>query len=513
MSVLSKLRSLGKYSLFAVLSFLLLLSGFLWFITTDSFQEMVRHRLTTAFEHATGGRVEIGSFHVIPLRFQVEIRNLTIHGREGPNELPLAHVDSMTAVVNLSSVLGAKMSFRSLVLDHPVVHVLFYPDGTTNEPAPRQSSGANLDKLFAISIDRLEVHRGELLWQDQRMPLEFVTDDVHSSLDYSFLHRRYSGQISVGKAETSFDGYRPFAWTAKTDFSITQDQVQVRSLNVTSGNSRLQAAGTIKGFLRPAFEGTYDLQLDLLQAAAVVRDQRAKSGLLELQGSGTWSSETYSTAGNFDLRDASWKDQNVSAKSVSAAGKFGIDPQKFTLSQVQGRTLHGTFATDAEIAGWRAPKSGKSPKQAAQRGSVRIKAKDLSLGELVASLGRRLQPLQALRLSGSVSGSSDISWKDSPRYAEISAAVSVGHAPHTTMGELPLLADTHFNYQARTNALQIADFSARTPTTQASASGSLSQSSSLKVSVVTSDLREWQPLLTLVFPGGIAQVEIPRAGE
>ncbi|HEX7893216.1 MAG TPA: hypothetical protein VF447_03425, partial [Terriglobales bacterium] len=148
MSVLSKLRSLGKYSLFAVLSFLLLLSGFLWFITTDSFQEMVRHRLTTAFEHATGGRVEIGSFHVIPLRFQVEIRNLTIHGREGPNELPLAHVDSMTAVVNLSSVLGAKMSFRSLVLDHPVVHVLFYPDGTTNEPAPRQSSGANLDKLF-----------------------------------------------------------------------------------------------------------------------------------------------------------------------------------------------------------------------------------------------------------------------------------------------------------------------------------------------------------------------------
>jgi translocation and assembly module TamB len=503
MSVLSKLRSLGKYSLFVVLSFLLLLSGFLWFITTDSFQEMVRHRLTTAFEHATGGRVEIGSFHVVPLRFQVEIRNLTIHGREGPNELPLAHVDSMTAVVNLSSVLGAKMSFRSLVLDHPVVHVLFYPDGTTNEPGPRQASGADFGKLFAISIDRLEVHRGELLWQDQRMPLEFVTDDVHSSLDYSFLHRRYSGQISVGRAETSFDGYRPFAWTAKTDFSISKDGVQVHSLSVSSGNSHLQAAGTINGFVRPAFQGTYDLHLDLQQAAAIVREQRAKAGLLQLQGSGTWSSETYSTAGNFDLRDASWKDQNITAKSVSAAGKFAVDPQKFSLTQVQGQTLHGSFSSDAEVVGWQTPKEKKFVKQSAQRGIVHIKAKDLSLAELVASFGRRLQSVQALRLSGSVSGFSDIAWKDFPRNAEVTAAISVGHAPHTAMGELPLLADTHFNYKARTNALQIADFSARTPTTQASASGSLSQSSSLKVSALTSDLREWQPLLTLVFPNGL----------
>src|SRR5205823_1439184 len=129
------------YSFLAFLIFLLALSVLLWYITTDSFQQMVRHRLVTSIEHATGGRVEIGSFHVIPLRFEVELRNLTIHGREQLTDRPLAHVDAMSAVVDLSAVLGMRMAFRQLVLTHPVIHVIYYPDGSTNQPTPQQAGG------------------------------------------------------------------------------------------------------------------------------------------------------------------------------------------------------------------------------------------------------------------------------------------------------------------------------------------------------------------------------------
>src|SRR5690242_5728602 len=78
MSVFGVIRRIGRYSLLIFLSFLLLLSAFLWYITTDSFQQMVRGRLVASLEHATGGRVEIGSFHVAPFRFEVEVRDLTI---------------------------------------------------------------------------------------------------------------------------------------------------------------------------------------------------------------------------------------------------------------------------------------------------------------------------------------------------------------------------------------------------------------------------------------------------
>lgn len=504
MSWLRRFRRLSRYAVLALLCFLLFVSGFLWFITTDSFQQMVRRRLIASIEHATGGRVDLGSFHVVPLRFQVEVRNLTIHGREAPGELPLAHVDSMAAVVDLSSVLGARMAFRSLVLDHPVIHVLFYPDGTTNRPTPRQAGSASFDQLLTISIDRLEVHRGELLWQDQRLPLEFVTDNVQSHLQYSFLHQRYSGDISIGKAETSLDGYRPVAWLGQTDFSISKSELQLRSLEVSSGKSRLRAGGSITDLLHPVFQGTYDLQLDLQQAGSVVRDPRIRSGMLRTQGAASWSPQTFAGAGSFDLRDAAWNDQNVAVSQLAAAGKFSVDPQKLIVSQVQGRVLRGGFTSDAEIVGWNANQSSEAEsKNRTPRGSVRFKAQDMALAELLSSLGPRFSPVKALKLSGNVSGSSTITWNESFRNAQMVAAVSVGRTDRTTIGQTPVLAATHFEYNARTSALQIDDFSARTPTTQAIASGTISNSSALKLSFSTSDVREWRPLMAIVFPHGL----------
>src|SRR5215831_15093291 len=120
------LRRLGRYALLAFLGLLMLVSVFLWYITTDSFQQVVRRRLIAALEHATGGRAEVGSFQVVPLRFEVEVRNLIIHGRESAGERPFVQVDSMSAIVDLTSVIGLRMGFHSLVLIHPSVHLIYY---------------------------------------------------------------------------------------------------------------------------------------------------------------------------------------------------------------------------------------------------------------------------------------------------------------------------------------------------------------------------------------------------
>jgi len=289
----------------ACLLLMLLLSAALWYVTTDSFQQMVRGRLIAALERATGGRVELGSFHAMPLRFQVEVRNLTIHGKEMTSELPLAHVDNLSAVVNLSSALGARLEFHSLTLDNPVVHGIFYPDGSTNQPAPKQQASADLTQLFSTSIDRLEVRRGELVMQDRQVPFEFFSNDVSARLNYSFLHRRYSGDAAVGKVETQFNGYRPVAWSGQSVFSIDSSGLQIQSLTAASGNSTLQARGTITDFSDPVFQGSYHLTLNLQQAGAIIRQAQLKAGTLEIQGAGSWSNKTFGTEGVFDLRNAS----------------------------------------------------------------------------------------------------------------------------------------------------------------------------------------------------------------
>src|SRR5579871_1083255 len=60
-------------------------AGLSWYVTTEVFHSRVRQRLIGALEKITGGRVELGSIHAIPFQLRVEVRDLTIHGREDQN--------------------------------------------------------------------------------------------------------------------------------------------------------------------------------------------------------------------------------------------------------------------------------------------------------------------------------------------------------------------------------------------------------------------------------------------
>src|SRR6266567_1927750 len=504
-------RKVAKYFVSCFLLFLLLLSGALWYVTTDSFQQMVRRRLTAEIERVTGGRVELGSFHAIPLRFEVEVRDLTIHGREAAGEVPFVHVDRMSAIINISSALGAKIGFHSLTLDHPVVHVIFYPDGSTNQPGPEKTGSADFEQLFAFSIDRLNVRRGELLWQDKRLPLDFTTNDVSARLSYSFLHRRYSGNLVIGKAETQFDGYHPVAWTAQSVFAVDRSGVQVQSLNVAAEHTQFQASGVIANLLNPSLKGNYHLDLDLAQLASVSRQPQLKAGNLVITGSGSWSSQTFASSGKFQAKEVAWQDKTLSARNLAAAGNFSLDPQKISLSQIEGRALGGTFASDAEVANWQTPAKPTKNSNGEERGVRTIKGKDVSLAELLSSRGPQFRPVNKLKLAAGLSGTSEIRWRSNFRNAEITAALDLTRPSRSRGDEVPADGTTHFSYRARSGEMQIADLSLTTPATQIRASGAMTSSSALRVSFATTDLREWQPLIAELFPSGLPVVVHGRA--
>ena len=120
------------FCVFSLIGFSLLA----WYITTDSFQRIVRRRVIASAEKLTGGRVELGELHTTPFRLRVDARNLTIHGHEAPDQAPFLHVDRVQAELKIISLLSTTVGLHSLVLDHPVVHVIAYPDGTTNVPVP-----------------------------------------------------------------------------------------------------------------------------------------------------------------------------------------------------------------------------------------------------------------------------------------------------------------------------------------------------------------------------------------
>jgi translocation and assembly module TamB len=501
----------GKLGKSFLLAFLLLLLGFsvgLWYLTTNSFQQLARRRLTVEIERATGGRVEIGSFHAVPLRLEVEVEDLTIHGKEAVRERPFAHVDRMAAVLSLSTALGAKLGFHSLTLEHPVIHLIFYADGSTNQPTPAPKGSSDFARLFSLSAHRLEVRQGELLWQDQRIPFNFTSNSVRADLNYSFLHLRYSGDVAVDHAQTQIGSWRPVSWAARGGFKLDRNRLEIQSLNASSENSRLQASGLDFDFRTLSVHGKYDLHLDLGQAAAIARKAEINAGTLQLTGTGQWSPKTFAAVGNFGIAGLAFAEGTFSGRDLSAQGQFSVDPERLSLAKVQGQFLRGSYAGEAEIVNWQA--TAKPPKRQEQQGTIQIRTKNLALSELLAGLGPQFRPENQLKFAGSVSGDADIRWTRSIRRARVNLTADISPPARVQGGQLPVTGSAIASYDLRSGSLQLTQLFANTPRTQIRAFGSLE--TAIRLSFSSTDLEEWQPVLSQLFPAGMPVMVKGHAG-
>jgi translocation and assembly module TamB len=501
----SRWRRFRNYLLVAGVTGLLLLGGLSWYATTDSFQAFVRRRVVAELERITGGHVDLGGIHTVPFRFQVEIRDLTIHGREATGDVPYAHLDRLVAHIKLISVLGAEVGFSSLVLDRPVIHFILYPDGTTNQPAPRvksTSAGTSVEQLFSLSIGELEVRRGEVLWNDQSTPLDFIANDVSANMSYSLLHRRYDGDFLLGKIDTKLKAFRPVAWMMEAHFTFSPNSLEIKSLKATSGRSHVQASGRLEDFRQSKVVAKYDLTLDLAEASAVARRPEIRQGVLQAVGEGSWSAATFSSSGKLSVKSFDWRDASLGLKGATLTTDYTVNSQRVAFSQLKATLLGGEVNGDAEVINWlNPPPAGKTARANAaeeQKGSVRLRLKNLSAAEIAAALGSSDRPLQRMNLAGLASGSVEARWQGSPHNAEAEFALDVAPPARLTAAQLPVTAHARAKYRVASGDLEVAEFSASTRATQVRATGTLSARSALNLFVATTDLREWQPVVKAV---------------
>ena len=511
-------RKIWKYLLALLVAGALVMAGLGWYSTTDSFRTLVRGRLIATLERITGGRVELGSIHVVPFHFQVEVRNLTIHGREGAGEIPYAHVDSLMAQMKILSLLRTDFGLNYVVLDHPVIHIILYSDGTTNQPEPRVKQASpkfSMEQIFALSINRLEVRRGELIWGDQRMPLDFAVRDVSADLSYSLFRSSYEGNLLLGKGDTAFSGYRPIAWTVEAHFGLGKDRVDLHSFKATSGRSRLQAAGQLENFSQPRVNGNYDISLDLAEAAATVRRPEVRRGTVQFSGKGSWSVQDFSGIGKVAMSNLDWRDASVGVHDANVSAQYVLDPKRLKLSQIEGRVLGGSIAGDAEVTQWLSPpvppKATKAKLAEQQSGTLRLRYKDLSLAEIAAAVTTPSRPFAKIKPAGLATGNVEARWKDSPGNTEARFMADVVPPTQSSKAQFPITGHAEGLYRFGPGELSLADLTASTRATQLRASGTLSSTASLKLSVTTTNLGEWQPVFTAA--GYAGQIPVTLKGH
>ncbi len=525
-------RSWWKYLLVFTGAACLFALGVLIYVNTEAFQALVRRRLVAEVERITGGRAEVGSIHTTPFRLQVDVRNLTVHGRESATDIPLAHAERIVARLKISSLLRSELAFHEVILQEPVIHVAFYPDGTTNFPQRKASAFSApdaVDQLFALSINRFELRGGHLYWDDQIVPLDLAARNISLDMDYSFLHEQYDGRLLLGLVETKLLQCRPFTWMTSAEFSLASSSATITSLQWNSGHSHFTANGKISDFRNPHLAGAYDAQLDLTEVASIARRRDLRSGNLELKGSGNWSFNQFASNGLLTLRDLGWQDDQIAFSAASATTGYSISDQQLRLSRLQGRIFGGSFTGDAEVNQWLAPQQhlsptvrknietatisagappGKSARKnakplaqkpaAIQTARISLHLRDLSAEVVAAALNVPEHPLALLHPAGLASGTLQTTWKGTRSDAEVQFALDVAPPANLIRPQLPITAHTSGVYHVATDSLDLPQFTLATPTSRVQASGKLSSASAVRLSISTSSLADWLPFFSVV---------------
>jgi translocation and assembly module TamB len=488
-----------------------------WYVTTDSFQQLVRRRVVASVEKITGGRVELGELHTIPFRLRVDARNLTIHGREAPDQVPYVRVDRLQAEMKVISILSTTIGLHSLVLDHPVVHVIVYSDGTTNVPAPPASLSSDrgpVEELISLSVSRIEVQRGELLWEDQKMPFDFAAQELALLLNYSLLRRQYEARILAGSVATRFQQYPSFAWRADASVILARGRADISSLTVTSGKSEIHFAGQLQDFHNPQLSGDYHGVADLGELASLTRQPQFRKGTAQFEGKGSWNLQNFSTQGTVQAKDIEWSNGKLSMQNGRISAAFSLTPERFRVSSIKANLLGGDLLGEADVTDWQsslAPSPapvrrhviGRVPPESLQRGSLRLQVAGFPLLPAMEMLSSKNLPLDQLELSGRASGKVEMLWVGSIREAE--TRVSLGIAPplKPAPSEIPVHGQMDGIYRGSRDELEVSQLHLTTPGSEITASGNLaadaSSSSSLRFSFTSHNLREWAPLVEAAY--------------
>jgi translocation and assembly module TamB len=498
-----------------------------WYVTTDSFQQRVRRQVVASVEKMTGGRVELGELHTIPFRLRVDARNLTIHGQEASDQAPFLRIERLQAQMKIISLLSTTVGLHSLVFDHPVVHVIAYPDGSTNVPAPHVTASDQnaLQQLIALSVSHIAVERGELLWEDKKVPFEFDARDLALLLHYSLLRRRYEAHIVAGSVATQVQDYPSFVWRADASLILAREHADISSLTLTSGQSEIEFAGSVHDFHNPQLSGNYHGRAELGDVAAVFRQPQMRKGMAQFEGKATWNLQTFSTAGTLAAKDIEWSNRKISMGNGRLTAGFSLTPERLHLSAIRANLLGGDLQGDADVINWQTSlvtslKSSvensversleptparrrhgvaKIPPKTLQHGSVHLQLSGFPLLPALQFLSSKKLPLDRLNLNGSSSGNMDVLWVGTIRDAETRLGLGIVPLARPAPGEIPVLGQIFGVYRGSRDELEISELHLATPSSEISASGNLAATSSLRFSATSHNLKEWTPLLDAAY--------------
>ena len=354
----AKTRRRRTFYLIAALILAVLIIGALFYLNSASFQQTVRNRVVLELEHMTGGKVEIESLTWKLSTLQIEVRGLTIHGLEAANEAPYAHVDRVNIAVKILSFFSRKVALSNVAIDRVAVHLIVYPDGTTNQPEAIQkaeSPAANSSRLFDLSVNRIEISNGTLILNQEQIPFSLTGEGLDAGITYSAKDHGYESNIAMSLLSARWRDIAPQRGDIALQLLLRSNEALIKSLRVSTARSTLQATGNLRNFSHPELQMQYEASLDLLGVATLAKVSEIKGGHGDVKGFLRYQDNRFTSQGNAAVRDGEWQDDVLHIPAISGFSPFAITAEKISIPKIVGHAFGGNVQGEFQLLNWATP--------------------------------------------------------------------------------------------------------------------------------------------------------------
>jgi translocation and assembly module TamB len=472
-----------------------LLATFIVLLRNHSFRQSVLRIALPAVSRAVGTNVHVQDFSLqwSIARPSLSIENLVIDGTSHEPS-PLFQADHVEIGLQIVSLLERKWYFNQVIIDRPVLRLNVDRDGRTNLPSRvRAEDGSN---IFDLGIRFLLTRRGELYYNDRKIPLEASLRDVLLQAHFNPQSKKYSGTINYQNGQIRFRDWHPLIHSLELEFEATPETFTIAHCNLRTRSSQIKFDATVKDFAHPEAKVTYQASLDTVDLPQMLPRLPLTSGVVRLAGSAQFLDDpnrttlaALSAEGNVNSSSLGVHTAGTGTELREISADYVLHGGDIDVRNLRAQLLGGTLAGSYSMR----------DVSAAQESQLHAVLRNVNLSA-VHAITQPTTPKQ-FRLQGVANLTLEANWQKAfdalvaRGVADLKGSLSPGDSLggfHT----FPIEGHLQIAYSAPAAEMTVTSGYLRMPNTTVTLSGTISRHQSLQIQGQSYELHELESVAT-----------------